>query len=93
MMPENLTVVDLVQIALEYEANLPVIVRWPEAYPVSQILKKKFPNFSNSHIKRLIAGGAVRVNGKKVDDECVVFLEGEIIIQCGKREFFKVEII
>jgi tyrosyl-tRNA synthetase len=93
MMPENITVADLVQMKLEWKQHFPLIIQWPNAYPLTQIIKTKYPHFSNSHINRLISGGGVRVNGDKMDMDGIIFVEDEIVIQVGRREFFKVEII
>jgi len=47
---------------------------------------------SRSEARRLIAQGAVRVNGKKLDQEEVLYspLEGPLLVQVGKRQFVRI---
>ena len=44
---------------------------------------------SNNEARRLIEGGGVRIDGKKVEDDITIEKSG-FIIQCGKRYFKKV---
>jgi tyrosyl-tRNA synthetase len=45
---------------------------------------------SKSEARRLIAGGGVRVNGEKVDQDAVLELNGASVVQVGKRKFVRV---
>ena len=45
---------------------------------------------SNSEARRLVAQGAVRINGVKVNDIWDVDIENGDVIQSGKRNFIKV---
>lgn len=86
----KLTVIDLVHISLNVE--LPGILHWPHFIPLTQIIQKQYPDFSKSHIKRLIQQGAIKVNNIKIDDESLILLEHETIVQVGKRNYFKLTI-
>jgi tyrosyl-tRNA synthetase len=44
---------------------------------------------SNNEARRLIEGGGVRIDGKKIEDDIIIEKSG-FIIQCGKRYFKKV---
>jgi tyrosyl-tRNA synthetase len=44
---------------------------------------------TNNEARRLIEGGGVRIDGKKVEDDIIIEKSG-FIIQCGKRYFKKV---
>ncbi len=47
---------------------------------------------SNSEARRLIQGGAIKVNGEKVTShEAEIDISEEIILQAGKRKFLKIE--
>lgn len=84
----QLKVVDLVQICLEYEKFMPLVVKGPTAYPLSDIIKIQFPHFSKSHINRLIEQNAIKIEGNKIPKECIVFFEKQMVIQVGKRDYF-----
>lgn len=84
----QLTALDLVHIALAVE--LPALLNWPNVYTLVDIIQKQYPNFSKSHIKRLIQQGAVKLDNVKVDEESLVLIGKETIVQVGKRNYFKI---
>jgi len=91
-MMDNLTVADVVQLALDNEAKMPLLLYNLTAFPLKEIIKLQFPQFSLSHINRLINQNAVKVGGKSVDDESIVIISEDVVIQVGKRNYFRLKI-
>ena len=91
-MIDNLTVVDIVQFALDNEAKMPLLLYNLTAFPLKEIIKLQFPQFSLSHINRLINQNAVKIGGKPVDDESIVIISEDVVIQIGKRDYFILKI-
>jgi tyrosyl-tRNA synthetase len=91
-MIDNLTVVDIVQFALDNEAKMPLLLYNSTAVSLKEIIKLQFPHFSLSHINRLINQNAVKIGGKPVDDESIVIISEDVVIQIGKRDYFRLKI-
>jgi tyrosyl-tRNA synthetase len=91
-MMDNLTVADVVQLALDNEAKMPLLLYNLTAFPLKEIIKLQFPQFSLSHINRLINQNAVKIGGKPVDDESIVIISEDVVIQIGKRDYFRLKI-
>ena len=89
---DNLTVVDIVQFALDNEPKMPLLLYNSTAVSLKEIIKRQFPQFSLSHINRLIQQNAVKVGGKPIDDECVIIIDNDVVIQIGKRNYFRLKI-
>ena len=56
---------------------------------IDALFETKLAN-TKSEARRHIKGGAVKVNGKKVDSFDIMLEDGEYILQIGKRKFAKV---
>jgi tyrosyl-tRNA synthetase len=91
-MMDNLTVADIVQLALDNESKMPLLLYHSTAVSLKEIIKLQFPHFSLSHINRLINQNAVKVGGKPVDDESIVIISEDVVIQLGKRNYFRLKI-
>jgi RNA-binding protein YlmH len=91
-MANNLTVVDVVQLALDNEAKMPLLLYNLTAFSLKEIIKLQFPHFSLSHINRLINQNAVKVGGTLVDNESVAMVSDDVVIQIGKRDYFILKI-
>lgn len=89
---DNLTVADIVQFALDNETKMPLLLYNSTAVSLKEIIKLQFPQFSRSHINRLIQQNAVKVGGKPVDDESIVIISEDVVIQIGKRDYFRLKI-
>lgn len=48
---------------------------------------------SKSELRRLVKQGGVKVNSEKVNDLQEVVLEGELIVQIGKKKFIKINLV
>jgi tyrosyl-tRNA synthetase len=91
-MMDNLTVADIVQFALDNESKMPLLLHNATAVSLKEIIKHQFPQFSLSHINRLIQQNAVKVGGKPIDDESIVIISEDVVIQVGKRNYFRLKI-
>jgi len=61
---------------------------------LTQLLKQADLTASTSEAQRMIAQGAVKVNGEKVEDKAVKIQRSEtIVVQVGKRKFAKVTLL
>jgi len=62
-------------------------------YTPKSLLKKVIKNKSGSEIKRLIQGGAVSINNKKISNlsQTINVSSDEIIIKAGKKDFYKIK--
>jgi tyrosyl-tRNA synthetase len=89
---DNLTVADIVQFALDNESKMPLLLYNSTAVSLKEIIKLQFPQFSLSHINRLINQNAVKVGGKLIDDESIVIIGEDVVIQIGKRNYFRLKI-
>ena len=88
----NITVSDIVQHALDNETKMPLLVNGTTAVSLREIIKIRFPAFSNSHINRLIHQNAVKINGNLIDGQSIVIFNRNIVIQVGKRNYFRLTI-
>lgn len=61
-----------------------------EPLKVSQIMIAGGIAKSGNEARRLIAGGAVKLNSRKINEDEVLNPESEVILQCGKRHFLKI---
>ena len=63
----------------------------PQGLPIAQLLKQAGLVASTSEALRQIAGGAVRLDGQRVEDKGLVVAAGrEVVAQVGKRRFARV---
>jgi len=62
----------------------------PAGTPIAQLLKEAGLVPSTSQAFRDIKGGAVRVDGEQVADRALVLVEGEYVVQVGKRRIAKI---
>jgi tyrosyl-tRNA synthetase len=66
------------------------IIGFPKA--LSQILKESQLVETTSEGLRMIQQGAVKINGQKVSDKKIELLDGEYVIQVGKRRILKIHL-
>ena len=72
-----------------YTPGNDILIRSKDDWDISRILVEAGLASSKSEANRLIAQGAVSINGKKIDDKIAVIKSGSII-KVGKRRFAKV---
>lgn len=79
--PTDMETFNWMALSNELEASLVDIMNFTQKFP------------SKKEIRRLISQGAVRVNDQKIEDpqHVVAKPNTELIIQAGKRNFFKIE--
>lgn len=74
----------------ELPSNITEIHINSETISALELVKKVAPSESNSQIRRLFSEGAIKINQEKVVDFTTnITIEKELIIQIGKRRFFK----
>jgi tyrosyl-tRNA synthetase len=61
-----------------------------EGLDIAQVIVDNKLAPSKSELRRLVKQGGVKVNTQKVDDLLNVELEGELVIQIGKKKFIKI---
>ena len=64
-----------------------------ENFDLAQIVVDNKLVPSKSELRRLIKQGGVKVNSEKVNDLQEVVLEGELIVQIGKKKFIKINLV
>ncbi len=64
-----------------------------ENFDLAQIVVDNKLVPSKSELRRLVKQGGVKVNSEKVNDLQEVVLEGELIVQIGKKKFIKINLV
>ncbi len=64
-----------------------------ENFDLAQIVVDNTLVPSKSELRRLVKQGGVKVNSEKVNDLQEVILEGELIVQIGKKKFIKINLV
>jgi tyrosyl-tRNA synthetase len=64
-----------------------------DGLPISQVLKQARLTASTSEALRMIAQGAVKIDGEKVSDKALKLAKGmQVVLQVGRRKFARVTI-
>lgn len=64
-----------------------------EDFDLAQIVVENKLAPSKSELRRLVKQGGVKVNSEKVNDLQDIILEGELVVQIGKKKFIKINLI
>ena len=61
-----------------------------EGLDIAQVIVENKLTPSKSELRRLVKQGGVKVNSEKIEDLQNIVLEGELVIQIGKKKFIKI---
>ena len=78
----------------ELPSNMPTITLKQKEIVILDLVNETALFKSKSQIRRLIKGGGVEINQKKIyNDSQVIELKGDMVLKVGKRNFYQIDIV